>query len=312
LHIFETDLVDFTYEVGATKLRAGDVYLFTLEQCLAGAVSLPDVPSSVVRDALKAIADLAFPEAAGVIGLAPLAWTVPNNGYTPSPGGPVVTTAPHLAVSFNGVFGTPTAVEEVWSFGLKCAHPAGDQDQDALNGIATACKAAFSASVKDFLTNVCVLTETRVARVDGNGHWERNADGSYKVGRDIGPVAGSNPPGIRYPLQTALVVSLTTHRPGSSGRGRIYLPYQGWALDNRWLIDAETTQRALNVGKALVNGVSAAAGAVQIVSGGALVSGTRTAPFMTPVTGVRVGHVVDTMRSRRNRQVEAYSSSGLA
>ncbi len=52
----------------------------------------------------------------------------------------------------------------------------------------------------------------------------KNADDAYKQGDSVADAAGGTSGSVVMPLQTALVVSLTTNRAGPTGKDRFYLP----------------------------------------------------------------------------------------
>lgn len=125
----------------------------------------------------------------------------------------------------------------------------------------------------------------------------------------LGPVPGSSPnaPGGD---QLALTLSLLTPLAGRSGRGRIYLPFtaagtspitgrldQGTignvALGASQLIDALNTSN--------VSGTINPAISIQSRVGGG---------HSSPVTGLKVGDVLDTIRGRRKKLKEVYDNGG--
>jgi len=111
--------------------------------------------------------------------------------------------------------------------------------------------------------------------------------------------AGQNP-------QDALAVSLVTARRGPTGKGRFYIPLpvvMGLAA-NGWLI-AESDVNTIRARAAtMLSDINNAPG---YDSGGApTVVVASTKGYNTPVTGVRVGRVMDTIRSRRRQLSESY------
>jgi hypothetical protein len=144
-----------------------------------------------------------------------------------------------------------------------------------------------------------VLTKTTVAEVGSDGLWQKNADGSFQKGEKIQDAAGTVVGGMYHPLQTALCVTLTTARAGASGRGRFFLPHRQMALGVDGLLSVAAADLMADTCKTFVNSVNAIASLGQVV----VASGRG---FLTPVTGLRVGRVADTMRSRRKDQIEDY------
>lgn len=107
--------------------------------------------------------------------------------------------------------------------------------------------------------------------------------------------------------QSALAVSFNTLRRGASGRGRFFLPMPVLAADNAngfrvSVADAESVRGAVagllgNVNNA--PGFDLTAPTVHVVS---------TKGFSTQVEGVRVGRIIDTIRTRRRQLGESYTA----
>jgi hypothetical protein len=111
------------------------------------------------------------------------------------------------------------------------------------------------------------------------------------------------------PLQSALVYTLVTARPGRSYRGRMYWPV--------------LTQAIPADGKLPTTSITLAARALSFVQ--MLETLSQEAPLatmapvvvskaqnvVTEVTAVRVGNVVDTQRRRRDNLVETFASQAI-
>lgn len=279
------------------SLVPGDVYLASMADWIVEALAPGSLLGEAAKIALRAASLFADASPIAPLTFPAIAYSVPNYREFPMP------TQAHLSCVWSGVFGTPEDPQEVWSFGLKCSMPAADQTGPALDAIAVALHTAYQATLNVMMTNKVSLTAVTIARVGADGHWERFPDGAWKVGRDLTHLTGNSQQPTIYPLQTALVISLVTSRPGSTGRGRMFLPLQGHTLDAKFLLNdtswAGFTAEAVD----FVRRVGAAAGPVQVVS---------SKGYSSPVTGIRVGGVPDTQRSRRNRLIEGYRSEPLA
>lgn len=209
----------------------------------------------------------------------------------------------HLRVEFRGVFGTALAPQEQWSFSLAHEDPAALVTEGDFVAAAGQASLAYAARIKVNMPSNVVLTEVRVARIKGQdaddvaGRVARRADGSLEQGVLAVTMPGEQGP-INAPPQLALCVTLLTGRAGASGKGRFYLPMPAVvpSLDDRRLTEADANawrNRAINLVQDL-NG-SIGFGSVVVAS---------TKGYLSPVTHVRVGRAVDTIRSRRGKLPE--------
>lgn len=133
---------------------------------------------------------------------------------------------------------------------------------------------------------------------------------------DLGAAAHSafTPPlagravGDMLPSQCAVAISLTagTRPDGRPFRGRFYLPNpHEEALDLDGLLPTATTSNLATMFKDFFDRLNAAGHYVSVWS-------RTTEDLVNPVSLVRVGNRVDTIRSRRNRYPEVYSSQAVA
>lgn len=149
------------------------------------------------------------------------------------------------------------------------------------------------------------LQRVRVAQIDAGGLVDQDNGGAYNQGDYLTDLAGTGGSAV-YPLQTSLCVSLRTNRSGPTGKGRFFLPmptYQINGTDFR-LSNADVATaggRAVSllkgVGVVLSSTATTSSGGAQVVS---------SKGYMSDVVGVRVGRVLDTMRSRRSDLPEGY------
>lgn len=212
----------------------------------------------------------------------------------------------HSRVVFEGVTGTVAAPVERWAFGINFPADAIPTDGTALvdDAVASELAGAYDTHIASQMGSDVILTKVKCSHVGANGHVALRADGSYVQGEWEGSKVGDLPP-LAMPLQTALVVSLTTNRAGPTGKGRFFLPWPGYGI-------SVSTKRLESVDAAFLAGqaksfLNALAGITtfppQVVS---------SKGYMTPVTGIRVGRVPDTMRSRREDAPEGYVDLPLA
>lgn len=119
------------------------------------------------------------------------------------------------------------------------------------------------------------------------------------------PQPGTSASGL--PFQSALVFSLRTTTPGARGRGRLYWPACGIAMQ-------PTTLRAVSatVGSALTAMASYLTSIRTAIDtsldGVGLTVWSRASLDTSPVTSIQVGDVVDTQRRRRDQSIETYQS----
>jgi hypothetical protein len=172
-------------------------------------------------------------------------------------------------------------------------------DQGRLDDMA-ADAVAFWARPATLICQSAWLTEVKLARVGPLGTY-REAPLIKAVNQRGGD---PNVVNHRYPLQVALAVSLGTARRGASGRGRFYLPSPSVTMeaDTTLEVGAQIAVRD-SVAQFLndLNNVSGIDGnAPQVVV-------ASSKGYNSKVTTVRVGQVLDTIRSRRASLMESYT-----
>lgn len=288
-------------------LRPGDTYLFPIEELLTRSAGLPGFSLSIVSDALVAFGEAAAAGAIAVVGLVPLAWDVPQKAGSVTTPTPTPTRLkrprlppgpPHIRLSWKGTFVNAGAIVEEWDWSLKTTQPTAPLDAPTLLARAKTMVDIWTATMGLNQQAQIVLTECVYAVTGADGKVQHFPDGSFVQGKAEVQVAGLNTAGSVMPLQTALVVSLMTARPGGSGRGRFFLPWQNSAavgLDFR--MNVSEVDAVVTNATALIEKVNAMGSPVVINSSKGL---------NTPVTGVRIGRALDTMRSRREKVAESY------
>ncbi len=148
------------------------------------------------------------------------------------------------------------------------------------------------------------LVGVKVASIGLDGSYTR--DPWYSTST---PVAGNSAATARLPLQIAHVASLTTARRGPTGKGRIYLPLHGWSLGAGYQLGAALVKSTADAVATLVSNINNEPG---IDANNMQVSVVSTKGYSTPVTGVRMGRILDTQRSRRRSLVEDYQTATVA
>lgn len=159
----------------------------------------------------------------------------------------------------------------------------------------------FHGSIGAGIHAAATLKEVKFASINALGKYNEDP---YVV--NVVDTQGGGQGGALRPPQVALAVSLMTARRGASGRGRFYIPLPSMNLSVADLtIAADQADLVQASAAALVNNINNAPG-IDVLGLQVIVASTKG--FNTEVTGVRVGRVMDTIRSRRNAIPEGYRS----
>jgi hypothetical protein len=205
---------------------------------------------------------------------------------------------PHVKVTWSGVFGDVSAPFEQWSFGLSFAHDDGSP-VDITAGTAAADLDGYGHTFLNAVgSSSQKQTLTKVANIGADGHY---TGPPQTHGRAWGGGTGD----LIYPPQIALVVS-TRSSPADfpRTRGRFYVPGPNVALDTATgTISAADATMVANAAKALIDSINADFIAAP---GHVVIASAKGAGRNAIVHDVRVGRVLDTVRSRRRSMDEAY------
>jgi hypothetical protein len=207
---------------------------------------------------------------------------------------------PHTLVTFEGSMGGAAGIE-TFSFSVRTL-PLASNTQSTLSAAAISAMGACTAGdgLWQYVGDNVVLKKVTVARVNGDGNWITRPDGSYEKAEWNGSIPGQVAGGSNLPAQSALCISLVTARPGPTGKGRFFLPLGKATLDGDGRLQAsEMPGRAANAAL-FVERIGNTVAEVEVFS---------SKDYSSTVTGVKVGRVVDTMRSRRRSLVEAYTAA---
>lgn len=208
---------------------------------------------------------------------------------------------PHVRVELQG---TLVSGAEKWSTGFSTAPPAGGAVIDAA-ALATSAQTLFKAqwdAAFGFATVFPLSTAFTGARVQ-----QLEADGTILASAEAvlaAPDAGSAE--LALPPQCAVVLSLRTGLSGARYRGRMYLPGPGASGVTSVGRLQSSVQEALAL--RMHDFMSAwntahSAMPVGVASG--------MGGFVTTVTQLQVGNIVDTQRRRRDALPEGYVSIAL-
>jgi hypothetical protein len=212
--------------------------------------------------------------------------------------------APHIRITALGRLGA--AASERFSFGLNMHRPADDgvpalgANQTVWDDVAADFRAYFSR-VATAISNNAVLEEVKVASIGANGRYV-----SDPIIVNVADVGGGGGDGSNIVIpQSAMCVSFGTARRGSSGRGRMYLPMPAVVLDFGSLLVSPAAALGIRDSSAtLIENLNNQPG-IDVLGLQCCVASSKG--FNSTITSVRVGRVVDTMRSRRRSLLENYT-----
>jgi hypothetical protein len=152
-------------------------------------------------------------------------------------------------------------------------------------------------TIQETYGDTTALTSCRALRFDDTGHVVETGSAQLAV-----PEAGTDTASL--PPQCSIVVSLRTPISGARGRGRMYLPATSptWCSSigrfNPDKRDAFSLRMALFFNALNLDPTFPTVAVASNVGG-----------FVTSVTSVQVGDVVDTQRRRRDALPEAYATN---
>lgn len=157
-----------------------------------------------------------------------------------------------------------------------------------------------------------VLEVVKVNRIDQSGHYMDAESREHAV---VPPRPGQSAAiTTQVPPQNALVVSLigADNPRALAGRGRFYLPpVQGMGeISTQGLLSATDRDRVANAAKDLIDRVNSlfiSLGVREAAVGNTSAGGSGRPGRQQLVSQIRVGNVVDTIRSRRRSLVETYT-----
>lgn len=206
----------------------------------------------------------------------------------------------HTKVTLLGHLSTGTAS---WSCSFATPPQVGATEADMVV-TALAAHTLFNTNVWTAHTSrwaaATTLIGARASQVDVSGH-ETVSGSSFLTT----PIAGTGS-GAQLPPECAVVVSLRTTTPGPRGRGRMYLPGPvSNNLGNNGELHADFASEVADGMQGFVNAWNADIDTLRF-SVASSVGG-----FVTAVSSVRVGNVVDSQRRRRWSIPEAYQSRGI-
>lgn len=216
---------------------------------------------------------------------------------------------PHYRATFKGVFAVSATAEpyEQWNTSVALRGGGGYSTASAqaiANDLREDWK-AFRMALGTTMGQSAMLTEVRLDHVGANG----------KIDQDpvFAPAGGSDFRGLGnsvLPPSCAVVLTLDTGQRGRSRFGRMYLPLLGCPTGNDGYMTAADQNTILTASTAFITNVGNAPGldddfAVAVASG--VGEGS-----LNTVRTIRVGRVIDTMRSRRRSLDEQYKVATIS
>lgn len=215
---------------------------------------------------------------------------------------------PHLRATFKGEFrASPTAeAYEQWNtsvalrYGGSLSTASGQERANDLR----ADWIKFWESMSLYVSTNTFLTEVRLDQVGADG--KIVADPIFAQG----PTYGGGGMVPKQPPSCAVVLTLDTLTRGRSRFGRMFLPITSVPLGTDGAMSASDQGSILTACKTFIQDVSNAPG-IDAGSEVVVASGVGGGSLNT-VRSVRVGRVIDTMRSRRRSMDESYKSASVS
>lgn len=206
--------------------------------------------------------------------------------------------AVHTRITLSGVLGSASPAPEAFSFGVSMDNISFAPGVDSAP-VKAACDAYFGAAGTR-INAAATLSQIKIATI--------GVDGKYVGDPVVIPTLVSGATGVPpHPFQCSLAVSLGTGQRGRTKRGRFYLPLPSVPVS---AVDG-TIQDFEQSG---IEGTTVtflrALRAAGTQGPGVIVIASRKG-YNTPVTRVRVGRVIDTIRTRRRSLSEAYDAGTL-
>lgn len=214
--------------------------------------------------------------------------------------------APHYRLTALGRLGNV----EKFAYSLALSHTTTDalpfiNANDTVYADMAADIRAFHARPTSQIHPAAVLEEVKIASI--------GADGKYVSDPIVINVADA-PGGSTAPAefkattlpQSAMAVSLVTARRGPTGKGRFYIPMPVMPVFDTSFTIPDGNQTDLRASaQTLIQNLNNQPGNDSL---GIQVVVASSKGYNTPVTGVRMGRVVDTIRSRRASVLEQYGA----
>jgi hypothetical protein len=215
-------------------------------------------------------------------------------------GFPYMAVPAHVAVRANGSLGGPLSGLEIFSYGFSLRQVPAEINDANRAAIAELVRVHF-ADVKSGVTGMGFLDDVTFANIGADG---KQIGDTVRIAKS----AQGNFNGALHPAQVSARISLGDGQRGRSHRGGWYMPYTGWALSTNGNSQQSDAANLLTSTLALIRGVNGVFGAAGTVSPSVVIAGQAG---LMPVSVVRVGNILDTIRTRRNGLTETYSTGAV-
>jgi len=182
--------------------------------------------------------------------------------------------------------------------------------QAAVDAIATAWQTFFTAT-GSLVSNLFKTDVVKLAIIDEDG---TTVPGSPVYHYYTTPISGASAASA-WPPQCTLAATLTTAKPrGFGSKGRMYLPGMTTSIDSSGKIPSTNQANIANTFQTFMNTVIGHTDIPYpvIVNSREVAGIPGHAAAFFPVTGIKIGNVIDTQRRRRNGLVETYESRAVA
>jgi hypothetical protein len=198
---------------------------------------------------------------------------------------------------------------ETWSCGIRYRAQPDQAGLDTIAGIAAASWVTLVTNLGNNATGQAWSADTTLDGVTARvvnpaGITIRQAEGFPAGGSKVGGTP------TKLPNQCSVVATLLTQRPGRTGKGRIYLPLLALTIGTTGR-HTKTTVIATEV-KGLIDRINSGVQGAGFEGTRCIVASKLGEGAESPITGVRVGDVVDTQRRRRDSVAEVYQTQAIA
>lgn len=207
---------------------------------------------------------------------------------------------PHSRVTFGGDLGTGSNPEH-WTCSLRLGYngtdgmissPGPGEEQGIVNALK-----AWIQNPNMGINQLATMRFVKFAWLDAAGHYLEDAS-IYELPATI---KGSASPLSIKPFQVAMVCTLHTGKRGAQNRGRFYVPLPSITVGPDGLFPAADIAGITTATASLISEINAQLmQACQVIVASSKGHGSY-------VTGVSVGRVPDTVRSRRRSLLEGYA-----
>lgn len=207
----------------------------------------------------------------------------------------------HYLLTYGGTLLGP----ETWTQGLRVWF----EDMSRTQAEEEADLAAFAAVLAAWWPSQTIsgaavrLSWAKFNKIGVDGHYVNQYTNLHEW---TAPGIASPNQGPLYPNQVSLVVSLTTNvARGLACRGRLYFYAGGIAVETDGRIGTTAQTSVTTKAKDLLDDLNGATDGVLVVASNVREGAIRL------IEGIKVGRVLDTMRSRRTSLDEGYSTSAV-